>query len=306
MIYEGQKAVVAAITEKRDLEQAGKPHEHIRPLLIQGGGLMCGAYGVGAAIALEELGYRDAFSYLVGVSSGSPIMAHFAAGTSTSAADILADDCTSKAFLNMWRFWHQVDIEYLVQLAKNHPRHRVDAVEALAHKSELYFGAAIHETAEPRLLRPTDPDSFFDCLRASIHLQNISPQKVFVDGVRYVDGGFASPHVIEHAIDVLQPTHVLLITNNNLETKSLPLVERFCNQTIFRSRLSSALARVINNRIAIRDQALGKVRASPIPTGIVWGDGSLGRLERSPEHIRVTVECSRLWWHGLLTDTHDL
>ena len=300
MICEGDTAVLAAITEKRNLLLAGQPHDHIRPLLIQGGGFMCGAYGVGAAIALEQRSYRDAFTYLVGVSSGSPIMAHFAAGTSRYAADVLADDCTSRDFFNKWRLWHQVNVEHLVKLARYHKTHSVDANAALAHGSELYFGAAEHATAEPVLLRPHDEQSFFECLRASIHLQNVSPQKVYVDGVRYVDGGFASPHVIAHAVAKLQPTHVLLITNNNQETLSLPFIERICNQTIFRPRLSRKLVAVINRRIAVRDEALAAVRESGVPSLFVWGDGSISRMEQSSSKIRETIEASRMWWHDLL------
>jgi hypothetical protein len=53
MIFEGEHSVIKAIREKKRLIEAGLPHEHIRPLMLQVGGLMRGVYGAGGALALE-------------------------------------------------------------------------------------------------------------------------------------------------------------------------------------------------------------------------------------------------------------
>ena len=65
MIFEGDKSVIAVIKEKKRLMEEGEPHEHLRPLLFIDGGLMKGAYGIGASLALEELGLDHVFSYVV-------------------------------------------------------------------------------------------------------------------------------------------------------------------------------------------------------------------------------------------------
>ncbi|MCA9358927.1 hypothetical protein KC926_01830 [Candidatus Kaiserbacteria bacterium] len=299
MIFEGDKNVVDAIKEKKRLIDLGQSNEHVRPLLIQGGGLMCGAYGVGTSLFLEEMGYTSVFSYLVGISSGAPIAAHFAAGTSRYGADVLREDCTDARFINYWRFWHQVNVTYLMDVARNHAERKIDVGQALKNKTKLFFGVADYKTASPLLLRPHDEKSFFEGLHASINLQNISPHTVEVDGVRYVDGGFASPHVITKAIEELSPTHVLIVTNNNKGTTKLPLFERICNQTIFRHRLSGALAKAINRRIDARDEALEKALSGSIPTAVVWGDGTIGRLEKNPNIITSTIETSKVWWQEL-------
>lgn len=304
MLFEGDFRVIEALKSKQSLMCRGlDEHVRIRPLLIQGGGLMCGAYGVGASIAMEELGYGNVFTYMVGISSGSPIIAHFAAGTSELSASVLVEDCTNKYFLNRWRFWNQVNVPYLIDIMKNHDIRKVDVERVLRHDSEIFFGVTNYHTALPHLLKPKDRHSFFSAIHASIHMQNISPDIVEVDGIRYVDGGFASPHVLLHAIRVLNPTHILLITNNNKESKTLPISERISNKTLFRHRLSKSLLHTINRRIIARDEALALTRESTIPFAVIWGNGLIERMERSPENIKETIKRSRMWWHALFDST---
>ncbi len=80
MILEGDHSVIEAIKEKKRLSEEDKPHDHIKPLLIIDGGLMKGVYGVGACLALEELGYVDSFTSFGGVSSGAATIAYLLSG----------------------------------------------------------------------------------------------------------------------------------------------------------------------------------------------------------------------------------
>ena len=86
MIFEGDSSVIEAIKEKKRLRDSGQPHAHIKPMLFIDGGLMKGAYGVGAGLAMEELGYFDVFTSAVGVSSGAPSAAYFIAGDTKRGA----------------------------------------------------------------------------------------------------------------------------------------------------------------------------------------------------------------------------
>ncbi len=301
MIFKGDHSVIKAIQEKKLLMDAGKPHEHIRPLLLQGGGLMRGSYGTGAALALEERGYTNAFSYLVGVSSGAPIAAYFAAGTSGRALEVLRNDCLNSGLINAWRFWNQVDTKSIIKILREHETRKIDMVKAFENPAELFFGAAEYKTALPKLLHSTDEDSFFTSLHASINMQNVSPYRVFVDGVHYADGGFSNPHVIDLAIKELKPTHALIVTNNDLDFRQIAFVERLLNRTLFRLRLNGILTQAINARRETRDAAIAEAIAGETPTAVVWGDGSIGGVEQNADKIAATVEASRTWWHGLLS-----
>ena len=109
MIFEGDNSVIEAIKEKKRLMKAGEAHEHIKPLLFYDGGLMKGAYGVGAGLAMEELGLNHAFTSVVGVSSGAPSAAYFISGDTKRGASLVWEECCSRRFINVWRFWNQVD-----------------------------------------------------------------------------------------------------------------------------------------------------------------------------------------------------
>ena len=291
--------MIKAIKEKKRLMEAGKPHDHIRPLLYQGGGLMCGAYGVGAALALEELGYTNCFSHLVGVSSGAAIISHFAAGTTNVGQSILLEDCCSSTFINPWRFWNQVDTGYFMRVIKDDPNKKILFENVERNPAQIYIGVTDYRTAKPSLLKPKNEVHFFNSIHASINMQNVSPYKVVIDGVHYTDGGFSSPHMIDEVMATLDPTHVLIVTNNNREFKPIATWERFLNKFVFRMRLNGILARAINSRREARGEAIEAAMNSEKKVAVVWGDSSIGSAERNGPKVISTVEASRTWWHGL-------
>jgi predicted patatin/cPLA2 family phospholipase len=299
MVFEGSHAVIKAIQEKRKLIKAGKSHSHIRPLLIQGGGLMRGAYGVGAALALEEMGYNNAFTFMVGISSGAPITAHFAAGSTKKSLMPLLEDCCDKSFVNPWRFWNQVNTKKIIDAMQTNPIKKIDVEKVFANETELYFGVAEYQTAKPKIIKPKNEEHLFKTMHASINMQNVSPYKVIIDGVHYADGGFSSPHVITEALDKLDPTHVLIITNNDREFTPISRIERLLNRTVYRLRLNGILAQAINTRRVARDKAISEAMSGPLPVAVVWGDESISGLEKNISKIEATVEASRTWWHGL-------
>ena len=301
MIFDGDHSVIAALREKKRLRETSQPHEHIRPLLIQGGGLMRGVYGVGAVLALEERGFTNAFSTMVGISSGAPIVAHFAAGTAKEGVQILLEDCTDPKFVNPWRFWNQVDTNHFMDVVRNDPRKKIDVAKVFANPAEVFFGVAEYKTALPKLIKPHNEEHFFKSMHASINMQNVSSYKVIIDGVQYADGGFSSPHVIGKAIEEVKPTHVLVVTNNDRDFTPIFRKERLLNRTIFRLRLNGVLAQAINSRREARDTAIADAIEGGIPTAVVWGDGSISGMEKNPAKIAATVEASRVWWHGFLS-----
>lgn len=301
MIFEGEHSVIQAIREKRRLMETGQSHEHIRILCIQGGGLMRGAYGVGAAIALEEMGYTKSFTSLVGISSGAPTVAHFAAGSIKKAASLLVEDCCDPKFVNPWRFWNQVNSKLFIDIVRNHEHKKIDVEKVLNNPTEVYFGVAEYATALPHLIRPKNVDQFFKSMHASINMQNVSPYKVIIDGVHYADGGFSNPHVITEAMRILNPTHVLIITNNDRIFSPISKMERLLNRTIFRLRLNGILAQAINTRREARDIAIAEAMESDADVAVIWGDGSIDGMEKNADKIKSTIEASRMWWHSLFT-----
>lgn len=299
MIFEGDYSVVKAIKNKKRLMEAGEPHDHIRPALIQGGGLMRGAYGVGASVALEEMGYTNVFTSLVGVSSGAPIISYFAAGEAYKGLHVLAEDCSSPKFVRMWRFWNQVDTKYFMNVVRNDSVKKIEVDKAFANPAQLYFGVAKYKTAKPKLLKPKNEDHFFKTMHASINMQNVSPYKVIIDGIHYADGGFSKPHMISEVLAELNPTHLLVVTNNDKSFTPISWLEKMMNRTVFRLRLNGVLAQAINSRRETRDKAVLEALSSGVKTAVVWGDGSVSGMEKNKQKIISGAEASRTWWHGL-------
>jgi predicted patatin/cPLA2 family phospholipase len=299
MIFEGNHEVIAAIKEKKRLMDSGQPHEHIRPLMIQGGGLMQGVYGTGAALALSELGYQNVFTSLVGISSGAPIVAYFAAGNVKDGVRVLTEDCGDRRFINPWRFWNQVDTQHFIDILRYDPGKQIKVEEALKHPARMYFGVSRYETAEPELLEPADEEELFLSMHASINMRNVSKHKIVIDGTHYADGGFTKPHIIGHAVKEIDATHVLIVTNNTRHYNPITNMERVLNRTLFRLRLNGALSQAIRARLHERDKAVAEAMQSKKAVAAIWGNGAISSVETRPEKIMATIEASRTWWHGL-------
>ena len=302
MIFEGQQSVIEAIKEKKRLMDAGEAHDHIRPLLIQGGGLMRGIYGVGAAIALEELGYTQAFSTMVGISSGAPTIAHFAAGSAKQGARVAIEECASREFVNVWRFWNQVNTRHFIDVMRTDPEKGINVAKVFDNPATVGFGVARYADATPKVMYPKSDEELFLMMHASINMQNVSSHKVFIDGVQYADGGFTRPHILGEVVESVDATHVLIVTNNDRIFTPISKLERFLNRTLYRVRLNGAIVQATNARRAERDAALEAIRKGDIPAAIVWGDGSIGGMERRAKKIAAVMESSRIWWHGLFAE----
>lgn len=296
MILEGDESVIDAIKEKKRLIDAGEGHVHIRPLLFIDGGLMKGVYAVGAGLTLEELGYGNVFNSVVGVSSGAPLAAYFVAGETKKGSSILWEECTSKQFLNVWRFWNQVDTKYLIKAISNGSSKALRSENVFASRTELHIAVSNFKTGEPRLLKPTDRTELFDAIHASILLPNASSNKVHIEDIRYVDGGFTRPHSLKLAIESIQPTHVLIITNQDKAVSTIPWLERFLNHTLYRHRMPAPLRFAAHERKRERLRVIEEMGRNDLPYALVWGNGSIKSMERDPEVVKGVVEKSRKWW----------
>lgn len=302
MIFEGDKSVIAAIKEKKRLLDAGEQHEHIRPLLVIDGGLMKGAYSVGTGMALEDLGYTDVFSHIVGVSSGAPMAAYFVSGQVKACASVLWEEFSSRKFINMWRFWNQVNTFYAAAVLRGVTGKGIDTQKVFASRTNIHIGVANFVTGEPKLLRPKTGEELLQAIQASILMPNVSNDIVTIKDIRYADGGFTKPHILRKAIDEITATHVLILTNQDQTVSTIPFLERFLNHTLFRWRMPKALRFAAHERKRERHKVLADMEKNyDKPYALVWGDHSITSMERDPKKIKAVIEASKEWWHGVLT-----
>lgn len=299
MIFEGDKSVIDAIKEKKRLRDAGAPHGHIKPVVFVDGGLMKGSYGVGAGLALEELGHTNSFSSVVGVSSGAPSAAYFVSGEVARGASLVWEECCSRKFINPWRFWNQVDTDYFKSVLENGPK-AIEIDKVFDSATKLYIAVSDFQTAEPHLLKPQNSAELYSAIQASILMPNVSTDIVEFNDIRYVDGGFTRPHALWPTIDQIEMTHLLIITNQDKGDLGLG-IETWLNKTIYRWRMPKPLRFAALERRKERIKALNHLASDhPIPHALVWGDNSIKSFERDSNKVKAVVEKSRLWWRELL------
>jgi len=301
MIFEGEHSVIEAIKEKKRLIDAGEDHGHIKPLLIIDGGLMKGAYGVGAGLALQELGYTDVFSTVVGISSGAPSASYFLAGEMDKVPSLIYEVCCSRKFINMWRFWNQVDTKYFIDVLRD-PIKGINEQKIFASQTDLYIGVADYKDGAPELLKTKNREELLRAINASVLMPNVSTEIVTFNDIRYVDGGFTRPHILRKALDTVSATHVLVMTNQDKTATTLPLLERFLNHTLFRWRMPKALRFAAHERRKERMKVIEEMKLNQEqPYALIWGDHSIRSMERDSLVVRDVIEKSRLWWHELMT-----
>jgi len=103
--------------------------------LVLFGGIMVGVRGMGALVALEELGLAHSFDYIYTMSSGFINASYFLSGQMTLGAAAYYQELSGKKFLNLLRFWNIADINYLMGVIKTKKPLNVDAV--LSSKTKL-------------------------------------------------------------------------------------------------------------------------------------------------------------------------
>lgn len=301
MLLEGDISVLEVLKEKRRLQAAGEPSEHIRPLLIIDGGLMKGAYGAGAAMAIHERGYTDVFTHYAGVSSGAVTVTYLLSGNLTAGKELVLKECCSREFVNLRRFWNIMDPRVLERVLTDETGRGLNTPAVLARSEQMYIGLAEHATGRPVLFQPQTAEELVASVRASISLPGGTSVKTYIRGTRYTDGASTFPLAIERMMYDIDATHILYLTNQDKHTKKIPIIERFMNNTLFRWRMPKALRTIAGLRWELRHTLVQRVeREKPKPILISWGDGSIASLEQDPTRVDAVIERSRAWWNDLL------
>ncbi len=300
MLFEGDRTVIDLMRARRE----GRGDE-ARLMLFITGGLMKGAYGAGAVIALEEAGYTDVFDHVVGVSCGAPIGAYFLAEDTRHGASIFCEECTTRAFISPWRFGKIVDDVYLDSVFRGATGKRIDAMKVLGHRSTFHVALTDSGSAHSLLVQPRTEEELFKTIQSSVHVPGVCGSPLLYEGVSYVDGSFGTPYALLRAVEALAPTHLLVIANQEKVDQNHPatLLERMLYRTIYRSMVSPSLYRSAVWRRIARGEAIGRLVANKrdrMEVAAVWGDGSASSFERSAHKMERAIERSRAWWRELI------
>ena len=300
MILEGDTSVIEAIKEKKQLIDEGKDHEHIKPLLIIDGGLMKGAYGTGAVLAIDELGFTQALTSVVGISSGA-IAASYLLSGNTVGGSVMYEEACSKEFRPRFDFKNVINVNFFERVLAGDTGKGLLFDKIFYHAVKLYIGVSEYTTGKPVLISPKNAADLLRSVRASISIPGSVSLPSYINGVRYVDGAASRPHILEHITNSLDATHILIITNQDKGTKHISWLEHLMNVTVFRYRMSASLRTATNWRREARHAFVEKTLFSPLkPMLFIWGNNSISSRESNPVIVKGVVEKSKAWWLDLL------
>ncbi|HEX5527118.1 MAG TPA: patatin-like phospholipase family protein [Solirubrobacterales bacterium] len=181
---------------------ASDPGNPLRPaLVVQGGGLR-GIYSLSALAVLEEQGLRDAFSRVIGSSAGAINGAYFLAGQAGESLSIYTEDLSNKRFVNPWRFWKIVDVDYMIDVLRE--KHHLDEEAMRKAPATLYTVLTDAKTAETRIVSSREPGlDVYEVFRATAALPGLYNKKIEIEpgAARYVDGGVSDLLPLDRALD---------------------------------------------------------------------------------------------------------
>jgi predicted patatin/cPLA2 family phospholipase len=267
---------------------------HRVALVLEGGG-MRGVISAGMTAALERLGLTPCFDLVVGASAGALNGAALLAGVAREGAATYHGALASREFVNPARLLRGrpvMDVRHILDFASaGLDAERHDRVVASA--VPLVCVAVSVDTAEPVTFSGMrTKQELWDALLASSRMPWAGGAPVEIDGVRYLDGGLASPIPVQEAV-AAGATHVLALQTrpHGVPRKS---VSRIGDRLIERHlrRLNPALVDLYRGRVACYEDVVGDIArrsrdagdGPPYVLGVRPAAGTpvVGQLERRP------------------------
>jgi predicted patatin/cPLA2 family phospholipase len=277
-------------------------------LVVEGGG-MRGAVSGGMALALDELGLRDAFDAAYGSSAGTLNAMWLVSGRVREGIPTWTDPGLVHELINPRRLLRGgpvVDVKTLVeeryeQLAPG----LCDAV--LSARTELHPIATAVDTAEAVDLHDhiEDERTLRLALRATACIPLLAGPPVDLDGQRFIDAGLSAAIPFRAAL-AGNATHVLVLRSRRHGERVEPssgIGAKLTSRAL--RRLSPALEQAFLTRVE-REHAdedfLDDPPAEPAILVVHPPPGSAvpSRLERDTEVVRAALEAGRRAAHGVL------
>lgn len=230
-------------------------------LVVQGGG-MRGVFSAGSLIALEKLGFSEAFDCIYGASSGAMNAAYFLSQQTSFGTSIYYENINNSKFINLLRVNKIVDIDYLFDeiLTKIKP---LDTYKVVNSKTPLYFyGTDIETGAATKFTSKSK--NILKLLKASCALPVYYNRPVFVKKKGYIDGGISKAIPIEEVIEGGCTDILVLLTHPIKFKKHVGLFEKFLVKKMlskFNSELYNLYLIGFKNNIYSFDICIGKKRA---------------------------------------------
>jgi predicted patatin/cPLA2 family phospholipase len=198
----------------------------VKPILLVLGGAMKGVHSAAQLQALEELGYRDSFAAIGGISAGSGPAAFFAAGETRKAIKLFIEECTTSKFLNLsaknllpqnWK--HILNLDVIKDFMET-PGEKGLNTDTLANTETELFTIATNTSGKSDILdmKTTTHNGICNMIAgcvASASIPLFRPNGHEVNGQIYFDGS-VSDLPLDTIIEHYDATSVLILSNHSL------------------------------------------------------------------------------------------
>jgi predicted patatin/cPLA2 family phospholipase len=263
-------------------------------LVIEGGALrgVCSAAG---AVVLAQLGLSDVFDEVHATSAAVMNASYFLTNQPLLGISVYFDNCTTTRFVNPWRFWKMVDVDYIFDhvVVKEKP---LDLRRLAQSSSTLYVAVINRDRGEPMLVDVKASSSPLTVMKASAAMPVFYNRSIEIDGQRCMDGGLALPLSLEPAL-ANGCTHVLALSTRPHDYVSQPASRwsRFVFNVLC-ARGDTKIKRLFEDQFLrsreIRALATGKVPVPPqvhIATLCTSGVENVDRIRASHEELRIAA-----------------
>lgn len=257
-----QKAIEAISARRKAISMGeGRSDGRRLGLVIEGGG-MRGVCSAGGAVALAQLGLSEVFDYVFVTSAAVMNASYFISNQPYLGLSVYLENCRTSHFLNPWRFWKILDVDYIVDQVVTVQK-PVNTEAILFSPSNLVVAVMDAATAEPVYIdvKETCAD-LKSVFRAAMAIPVLYNRSVLIDGQRCIDGGLAVPFPIERAIDLGCTDILCLLTRpENFYDNEESHISRFAFSALA-ARGNNQLQEVYDSRktacMRCRDLACGR------------------------------------------------
>lgn len=154
-------------------------------LIASGGGMTC-SYSVGVLLALVDKYKLTSPDIVIGGSGGTGTLSYYIAQQYNSIKNIWSNLLSTKKFINLFRFWKIIDIDYLIDevFRKQDPLNQ-DKIHASNIK--YLIAATNYDTGIVEYFSNKNHDDIFEAMRASKSMPLASNKIVKVKNKKYCD-----------------------------------------------------------------------------------------------------------------------
>ena len=194
--------MLQAIRQRADRLAGGGGRDDGKTLaLVVEGGAMRAVQSAGGAVALARLRFGEVFDQVYTTSAGTMNAAYLITDQPDIGITVYYDSCASRRFINPWRFWRILDVDWLFDHVVRHEK-PLDVSRLLRSPTRMFVTMLDYDTGESVLVdvqqSTTEP---LDIFKAATAMPVFYNRPVLVEGRRCIDGGLLNPFPLRAAID---------------------------------------------------------------------------------------------------------